>query len=310
MVEKLTFLKIAKITLDKVKRPLSAIEIWEEFNKLEESKQFSTKGKTPWYTISADIYIDLRDNPNSEFVQFSKRPARFTLKKFADTVKEVPEKKGKTSAYRERDLHPLLCTFVYANQHFKCHVKTIKHEGSSSKKKGKNEWLHPDLVGVYLPFDDFNNITLKFQNALSLSSVKLFSFEMKKELNFTNLREYYFQAVSNSSWANEGYLVVLNLDEDVELIDEIRRLNNAFGIGVIKLNPQNIHESEILFQAKENFEIDWSTIDRLVEENPDFKAFITDVEEDMRITKVKGNYDKIFSDQELDELIQSKIITE
>jgi hypothetical protein len=30
---------------------------------------------------------------------------------------------------------------------------------------------------------------------------------MKKELNFSNLRESYFQAVSNSSWANEGYLV-------------------------------------------------------------------------------------------------------
>jgi hypothetical protein len=37
---------------------------------------------------------------------------------------------------------------------------------------------------------------------------------MKKNLNFTNLREYYFQAVSNSSWANEGYIVALDIDED------------------------------------------------------------------------------------------------
>lgn len=43
-----------------------------------------------------------------------------------------------------------------------------------------------------------------------------------------------FQAVSNSSWANEGYLVVLQ-EIDSEVLSELRRLNQSFGIGVIKL---------------------------------------------------------------------------
>ena len=68
---------------------------------------------------------------------------------------------------------------------------------------------------------------------------------MKKTLNFTNLREYYFQAVSNSSWANEGYIVALDIDEDDSFLAELKRLNNAFGIGVIKLNAENIIMSNL-----------------------------------------------------------------
>ena len=68
---------------------------------------------------------------------------------------------------------------------------------------------------------------------------------MKKTLNFTNLREYYFQAVSNSSWANEGYSVALDIDEDDSFLAELKRLNNAFGIGVIKLNAENIIMSNL-----------------------------------------------------------------
>lgn len=92
---------------------------------------------------------------------------------------------------------------------------------------------------------------------------------MKRDLNFANLRENYFQAVSNLSWANEGYLVTLNIDET----EELRRLTNAFGVGIIKLNAENIEESEILFQARFNETLDWNTINRLSEDNGDFKSF-------------------------------------
>ena len=57
--------------------------------------------------------------------------------------------------------------------------------------------------------------------------LKIYSFEMKKYLSIANLREYYFQAVSNSSWANEGYLVALNIDKnDKELMELIGSLNS------------------------------------------------------------------------------------
>ncbi len=112
---------------------------------------------------------------------------------------------------------------------------------------------------------------------------------MKISLNFGNLRQYYFQAVSNSTWANEGYLVVLNMADEPDLLDEVRRLNNSFGIGLIKLNPENIHESEILFQSRVNTELDWDTIDRLVDNNKEFEDFMQDVVEDIQLGKIKGH---------------------
>jgi hypothetical protein len=175
-------------------------------------------------------------------------------------------------------------------------------------KKGFNEWLHPDLVGAYLPFDDYDEVTLRLQKSLSMSAVKFFSFELKKDLTFSNLRQYYFQAVSNSSWAHEGYLVVTEMRDESNLKDEIQRLNHAFGIGLIRLNPESIDESEIVFQAHQNPELDWSTIDRLVEENPEFKQFMVDVEEDLQLRKVKGHYDKRLNENELAEYIANKKI--
>ncbi|WP_321504306.1 hypothetical protein [uncultured Methanoregula sp.] len=157
-------------------------------------------------------------------------------------------------------------------------------------------------------FDDYDEVTLRLQKSLSMSSVKIFSFELKKDLNFSNLRQYYFQAVSNSSWAHEGYLVVGKLAEDSDLIDELRRLNNAFGIGIIKLNFESLDESEILFQSKVRAELDWNTVNRLIEENPHFRRFIEDVEEDLQLRKIKGAYDKVLNEEELVKYIAEKKI--
>lgn len=119
-------------------------------------------------------------------------------------------------------------------------------------------------------------------------------------MNFSNLREYFFQAVSNSSWANEGYLVTLNLEKDAEFLEELQRLTNAFGIGIIHLNPENISQSEIIFSAKTNNSLDFSTIDRLITENPDFKEFIKYIYlvNSDNFKTLRGEYDTTFEDDE------------
>lgn len=308
MDQPLTFLKLAETILGQTKIPLTYVEIWDEAVKSGLSKRLNTKGKTPWDSISAQIYVDIRDNPKSVFYQYGKRPTKFGLKRlsYTDTI-ITPEKKD-TVSFHERDLHPLVSRFIYTNQHFKALTRTIFHESSSNTKKGINEWLHPDIIGVYLPFPDYDEVTLKIQKSLSLSAVKLFSFELKKELTFSNLRQSYFQAVSNSSWAHEGYLVISKMAEDQDLIDELRRLNNAFGIGILKIDIDSPDESEILFQSFVKSDLDWSTINRLVEENPNFKQFMEDIEEDLQLRKIKGKYDKILSDEELATHIKAKKI--
>ncbi|PUD70943.1 hypothetical protein C2R52_00220, partial [Helicobacter pylori] len=116
--------------------------------------------------------------------------------------------------------------------------------------------------------------TLKFLHYTGQKRHKLFSFELKKELSFSNLKESYFQAVSNFTWANEGYLVVFNIDDEV--LNELRRLNQSFGIGVIKLESE-ISNSKILLPAKER-EIDIPTLNMLIEQSPkDFKPFMANI---------------------------------
>ena len=98
---------------------------------------------------------------------------------------------------------------------------------------------------------------------------KLWSFEVKILINRSNLREAFFQAVSNSSWANFGYLVA-NEIEGANTLKELRMLASLHGIGFIKLNAENPSESQILIPAKERSDIDWDTANRLTEENKDF----------------------------------------
>lgn len=304
-----SFLELAREVIKKVRVPLTEVEIWNKSIEFGLDKKINTLGKTPWKSISARIYVDIRDNESSSFVKVGKRPTKFYLKELPNfeennngkrtNDKEIEnEKKFK---FKERDLHPFLVKYLNGDVHFKSYSKTIYHESSYRRTKGVNKWLHPDIVSIYYPFQDYESQTTLLQKSLNSSRVKLFSFEMKIHIDISNLREYYFQAVSNSSWAHEGYLVCYSIDESVELLDEIRRLNNSFGIGLIKLDVNEVSQSEVLYTAKESTELDWDTIDRLVSGNKDFKKFMETITEDLQLGKVKNrnDYDEIFDDETL-----------
>ena len=110
--------------------------------------------------------------------------------------------------------------------------------------------------------------------------ISLYSYELKRTIeNDHQLKEYFFQALSNSSWANYGYLVAFEISEDV--MEEMARLNRPFGIGVIKLSPYS-DDTAVLFSARKN-ELDYYTIDKLCRMNPDFKSFITTVQRNFPI---------------------------
>ena len=305
-----TLIELAEDTIRKAGIPLTDKEIWDKSKEYGFQDKIKSNGKTPWKTIGARIYLDIRDNVNSIFEKTKNRQIKFKLKdmKFTqstsliDTVSSE-ETQISENRFSERELHPLLSAYVKNDSHFKCYTKTIFHEKSNNDKKGKNKWLHPDMVGVYFPFQDYNESTQTIMRSFNESAIKLFSFEMKIKIDIGHLREYFFQAVSNSSWANEGYLVALEYKKDSELLDEMSRLNNSFGIGFIKLNPKNIEQSEILFPAKINKTLDWKTINRLVEENPDFKDFIDYINDDNIVCKIKSKYEKIMKPEEIEDYV-------
>ena len=180
-------------------------------------------------------------------------------------------KARKTKTYEERALHKLLSSFL---KNTDTYSKTIFHEHSNGKDSNQI-WTHPDMVGI-----KFLNLQTKAsQNFLKsinrVDTFKLSSYELKKEINSdSELKKAYFQAVSNSSWANYGYLVAFEFSDN--LYEEMERLNQSFGIGIIELNA-NPYQSKILFPASYR-DLDFKTIDKLCKMNNEFENFIVQVE--------------------------------
>lgn len=304
----LSFLDLAREVLLTSSTPLTYQEIWELGEKMGLVQRLRTSGKTPWQSLGARLYVEVRDNPDSTFIIASRRPARFFLKSMQAQLgpEIVPniEKAERTrveaaTRFKEKDLHPILTWFAYSNPAFNrgrsIYTKTIRHE--KSLRSGFNEWMHPDMVGFYLPLEDWRPDVIEFNRILDHNSLKLFSFEIKKSLNKANYREAYFQAVSNSSWAHEGYLVAPYVLQDDEFLAELDRLASSFGIGVIQLNLDDIDGSLVLYPARTRTFLDWEMVNKLCEQNADFARFIQDVRIDFESKRVhKSEYDSILED--------------
>ena len=289
-------------------KPLTYQEIWQAGTEAALVAKVRTSGKTPWQTLGSQLYVEVRDNDASMFVKVGKRPARFFLAArqpelppdvIARIEREETKAKDTKPDYHERDLHALMTYFAYANPTFNrgrsIFTKTILHE--KSQRSGYNEWIHPDMVGFYLPLDDWRPDVIEFNRLSDNNSLRLFSFELKRRLSKSNYREAYFQAVSNSSWAHEGYLVAAEIVQDDELLSELERLASSFGIGIIHLNPADIDGSTILYPARGRGTLDWETINKLCEQNPDFERFLQDVKIDFESRRIhQAEFDEIVKD--------------
>jgi hypothetical protein len=171
----------------------------------------------------------------------------------------------------------------FAEDNFSVYCKTIFHERSLKKSEKQNQWLHPDIVGFSLTSGDWDHAVVQLAQSTGSSAARFYSFEMKIALDFTTLREFFFQAVSNSSWAHQGYLVAAEIDEDTEFREELKRLSQSFGIGVIQLDLDEPIDSLILYPAEERSEIDWETVNRISTVNSDFADFIRVVSNSIKI---------------------------
>lgn len=180
---------------------------------------------------------------------------------------QVPDEKRML----EIDLYPLLAIYLHS-QHNVFPKRIDEKVSSNSRGPNGNRWLYPDIVGMEDFGSEWDDAVKKCVREYGDKRARLWSFEVKILLNRSNVREAWFQAVSNSSWANLGYLVASQIASDT--IKELRMLSAAHGIGVIRLDAENPAESEIIIPAKERNEVDWDTCNRLVEENRDFRTFI------------------------------------
>lgn len=274
------------------------------YNHIVDKKYYDFGGaKTPGSTISAALGDFIRNGDTrvkrikqdggTYIYYLTKNEQNISidiLSGSTETVTTSTVKIDKNKTYDERDLHRLLSSYL---KNTGIYSKTIFHEQSNGKDNNQI-WTHPDMVGI-----KFLNLQTKVsQNFLKAinraDTFKLNSYEIKKEINNDNeLKKAFFQAVSNSTWANFGYLVAFEFSDS--LMEEIERLNQSFGIGVIELNA-NPYQSKILFPAKYR-DLDFKTIDKLCKMNKEFEKFIEQTE---KLMTAEERYFKS-TEKELDE---------
>jgi len=263
--------------LEEQKTSLTYLKV---LDKIDEKKYIDWgNNQTPSDTIGAQLGSFIRQNDTRVKRVLGKKGYEYYLSKFEDElnlekiIESVPkEKTTKSEMYQERDLHKLLSSYL---KNKNTYSKTIFHEKSFNSKDNHQKWIHPDMIGI-----KFLNLKNKSSQALlkeinKADAFELISYEIKRDIKSDyDLKKCYFQAVSNSSWANYGYLVAFNISSNLK--DEMERLNQSFGIGVIELKA-NPYESEILFPSRYR-ELDFKTIDKLCEINKDFEKFIEQTE--------------------------------
>ena len=215
------------------------------------------------------------------------RPRKYyyTEQSDADEVENIEEKDvNAKSIPLEHDLYPMLVEYLRAEHNL--HAKRIDEKRSTNNRGPKgNEWLYPDLVALEDLSSDWLDDVTKCAKQYGDKKAKLWSFEVKRLVNTSNVRSTFFQTVSNSSWANFGYLVAAELGEKAK--KELRMLCSLHGIGFILLNVENPPESQVIILAKERNELDWESINRLAEANKDFFDYIDEVADFCLTGKVK-----------------------
>jgi hypothetical protein len=185
---------------------------------------------------------------------------------------EAPAADAAAGKLGEHALYPMLSQYLW--EEFRVFSKRIDEKKSSNKRgPNGNRWLYPDVVGMEDLGAEWHQEVRDCVNQYSDKRTRLWSFEAKLLINRSNARECFFQAVSNSSWANFGYLVAAEI-EGQDTLKELRMLFAAHGIGLIKLDTENPVDSQVLIPARERDEIDWDMANRLATENKDFLGFV------------------------------------
>ncbi len=215
-----------------------------------------------WTALSDSEEVDREEEPPSDALQYEIN---------------APKKP------KEKDLYPKLIEFLKSELDI-FGWRIDERKSKNSYGIGGNEWLYPDVVGMENLIQDWDSeikdCVQQYVDRGTKRWSKLWSFEVKILINRSNVRRAFFQTVSNSSWANFGYLVVSEIGgggKDAGTMKELRILASLHGIGVIKLDAENPPESQIMIPAKERTEINWDTANRLTRENKDFRKYIVAV---------------------------------
>lgn len=282
-----TFMDATEDYLKNASKPATVREIYNGIK-----NEIGNHSGDPYFTLSGILSQNVKKSTSKFFVVNYDKPRTLWLKERQDELVslgiEIDDNDYDASSIKEteneKELYPVLINVLFEKS---IYAKRIDEKLTEKGKKGLNKWINPDIVGVKYHFEEYSDDVYQLLINSSQPLFELYSYEVKKEISLSNIKECYFQAVSNSSWANYGYLVCKTIDENNDdLMSEIERLVNSFGIGLLKLNickDSSENDITVLFQARLNNKLDYATIENLYGKNEDFAKYIDKINKSIMI---------------------------
>lgn len=104
---------------------------------------------------------------------------------------ETESDSANSPTYTEHELYPILAS--YLRSEMGVFAKRIDEKRSKNNRgSGGNRWLHPDLIGFEVLNEKWSPEIRQLVQARSDRSSRLWSFEVKKLINRSNVREVFF----------------------------------------------------------------------------------------------------------------------
>ena len=185
----------------------------------------------------------------------------------------VDQSVDQTVPTSEAGLYPLLVEWLRSQG---VHARRIdERRQRATRGSGANQRRWPDIVGYEDRTRELDGDVQHLAVRLGTSATRLWSVEVKLELDIHGIRSAYYQTMMNSGWAHVAYLAAWQISPEAE--EEARELWERQGVGLIHIRAEGGENSRILIHAREREGLDWRAIDRLTRENEDFRRFVRDV---------------------------------
>ncbi|MEO0445408.1 MAG: hypothetical protein AAF191_04960 [Verrucomicrobiota bacterium] len=112
----------------------------------------------------------------------------------------------------------------------------------SNGAPAENHWKLPDMATVHWlvgeAYDDgmhLHHQSIEVRQRMGGSPFRVSAVTLQLETDYALIREQLFKALSSALWANYAELVIASEISDEQLVEDIRKLADQFGVGVTSL---------------------------------------------------------------------------
>ena len=239
-------------------------------------RQSAEGGRRRWWWTDGEDKAGKRDSNEKTTVQSEGLAdvADRARQRQSPTERQLGEQGvDETVPESEAELYPLLVDWLRSQG---VHARRIdERRQRATRGSGANQRRWPDIVGYEDRTRELDGDVKHLASTLGANATRLWSVEVKLDLDIHNVRDAYYQTMMNSGWANVAYLAAWQISATAE--EEARELWERQGVGLIHISAGIPGKSRILIHAREREGLDWRAVDRLTRENEDFRRFVRDV---------------------------------